>query len=210
MANIVPTILSNDLNDVKQKLTQLSGLVELVQIDLMDGEFVSAKSITAEELQTIETGIPLEAHLMVQDPSQWLPYLSPDLFRRVYFHVEALPNPETFILQAKQIGFEVGLAVKMTTPITDIENIVGMVDSVLFMSVEPGQQGQSFDPAVLEKIDNFINQFPEHLVAIDGGVSRENIDSIVKVGVENLSVGSAIFGGGDIAENIKELKELIT
>lgn len=210
MANIIPTILSNNINDAQQKLNQLSGLVELVQLDLMDGKFVDAVSINQEEVQRLTSAVDLEAHLMVTDPAGWLPYLSPELFKRVYLHIEALPRPETFILQAKDIGFEVGLAIKLDTPLSAIENYAEMVDSVLFMSVEPGKQGQNFDPLVLEKIDKFINQFPEHLVAIDGGVNPDNINDIVKVGVENLSIGSAIFADGQIENNIKKLKELIT
>ena len=210
MANIIPTILTSDLKKAQLQINSLGNLVELIQLDLMDGKFVEAVSINPEEVQQLTSAVSLEAHLMVADPASWLPYLSPELFKRVYMHIEALPEPETFILQAKDIGFEVGLAIKLETLLSAIENYAEMVDSVLFMSVEPGAQGRLFKPEVLEKIDNFLNQFPSHLIAIDGGVNEYNIQEVAKVGVENISVGSAIFANGQIENNLKKLKELIT
>ncbi len=209
MANIIPTILTDRIQKAQQQLDSLAGVVEMAQIDLMDGQFVSTVSIKPSEVGELKAEFPLEAHLMVKSPQDWLPFLRPELFRRIYFHIEAVPDAEDLIATIKELDIEPGLAINVGTPIETLERYVDTVDSVLFMAIEPGRQEQQFQPEVLEKIDEFLNLHPEHLVAIDGGINSSNIVQVVKSGAYNLSIGSAIFGSGNPKQNIEKLKDLI-
>lgn len=209
MAHIIPIILTADIKEAQDKLDELAGLVDWVQIDLMDGEFVNNFSIKPEELGQLKTKISLEAHLMVREPQPWLPYLNPDYFKRIYFHIEAVPKPRALIKQSKEKGFQIGLALNVETPIAVIERFVKMLDGVLFMSVTPGWQGQPFSEAVLGKIRQFKQKYPDKIAAIDGGVNESNIQSVLAAGADDIGVGSAIFKEGDIEQNFKKLRKLI-
>ncbi|MFA6098812.1 MAG: ribulose-phosphate 3-epimerase [Patescibacteria group bacterium] len=207
MSQIVPAILSNDLNEVQDKLNLLTDVVEWAQIDLMDGKFVNNKSITPEELLQIKTTLSLEAHLMVADPEAWLPSLNPDIFKRVYFHIEAVPAPDEMLKKVRQMGFEVGIAINIETPLSAIQEWAEYVDGVLFMSVKPGWQNQEFHPEVVEKIKEFEHEYPDTDISIDGGINESNIFEVASAGVNNICVGSAIFASGDLADNLQKLKD---
>ncbi len=208
MANIIPAILESDIKEVQNKLNQLTGLVEWAQIDLMDSHFVDNISIKPEELKQIKTDINLEAHLMVDEPEQWLENFDKDSFKRIYFHIEAVTEPEELIKKIKNFGFEPGLALNMETPITKAEPFVGIVSGVLFMAIVPGWQGQSFQDTVLDKVKQFRKNHPKKKIGIDGGVNELNIKDVAAAGVDNISVGSAIFAQGEVKNNIDKLKSL--
>jgi len=209
MANIVPAILEKNLDEVQKKLAMFEDAVDLVQIDVADGEFVPNQLISRDELSNIRSAVNLEAHLMVIDPADWASYLDPGIFRRVFFHIEALPDADDLILELKERDIEPGLAINPDTPLDDLIEIAERVDSILFMGVNPGRQGQEFDVSVLGKIDDFINQFPDHLIALDGGIKESNIMDAVKIGVDNICVGSAIFRSEDPLESINNLNKII-
>ncbi len=210
MANIIPAILEDNLTEIQKKLDLLDDFVELAQIDIADGEFVENKLISKEELAKLQSPINLEAHLMVADPTEWLNYINPKIFRRVYFHIEAVPQPEDLILKLKEMDIEPGIAINLDTSLDYLVDEAERVDSILFMAIAPGYQGQKFHPEVLEKIDSFINQFPDHLIAIDGGINESNILDAVKVGADNICVGSSLFSQGNVIENLNKLNNIIT
>lgn len=210
MANIIPAILENNLEEIENKLSRLDGLVELAQIDLADGIFVNNKLITPEDLNKLKSPINLEAHLMVANPQDWLPYINPEIFRRIYFHIEAVPEPEDLILRIKDMDVEPGIAINLDTPLENLVDEAERVDSILFMAIQPGFQGQKFEVDVLEKIDTFINQFPDHLIAVDGGINESNIMDVVKVGADNLCMGSSIFANNEIENNLNKFNNIIS
>jgi len=210
MANIIPAILSADINEVQEKLNQLADLTEWAQIDLMDGLFVNNVSVQPEELSQLYTDINLEAHLMVQDPKVWLPHLNEEIFQRVYFHIEAMPEADELITEIKGMGFEAGLALNLETPLEQIEPFADSIDSALFMAIKPGWQGLEFKPAVLERIREFAHQYPDPDIAVDGGINESNILSVFEAGATNICVGSAIFAQGNIRTNIQKLKDKLT
>ena len=210
MANIIPAILESDIKEIQNKLDKLSSLVEWAQIDLMDGKFVNNISVRAEELGQLHTKINLEAHLMVTRPEEWLTSLDKNLFKRVYFHIEAVSNPEELIKKIKEQGFEAGLALNMETQIDEIIKFVDIVNNFLFLSIKPGWQGRALQPEVLKKIRNFKDKHSEVIVAIDGGVNENNIREIALAGVDNISAGSAVFASGEISNNLLRLKDKLT
>ncbi|MBI5037982.1 MAG: ribulose-phosphate 3-epimerase [Candidatus Kerfeldbacteria bacterium] len=209
MATIIPGILTDSLAEAQRQLDRLVGLVEWAQIDFMDGLFVPAQSITAEEANTLMTDLKLEAHLMVRDPEAWATLLSPTLFRRVYFHVEALADPTELIRQLREAGFLIGCAVNLGTPLDRYREYVELVDNVLFMGVPSGAQGQAFDPRVIETIKAFILEFPDHQIGIDGGMTLQTIDQAANAGVDDIIVGSAISHSDNVSETIQALRSII-
>ena len=210
MANIIPAILESDIKEVQRKLDLLADFSEQAQLDLMDGQFVDNKSITPDELEQIQTELNLEAHLMVKDPVSWLPYLNPDSFILVYFHIEAVADPAETINQIRGYGFEAGVALNAGTPWESLENIADYIDAVLFMGIEPGFQGRELQPQVFEKIKRFAEKFPDPIISLDGGINESNIFQAEEAGVSNFCVGSAIFANGDVIENINKLKDKLT
>ena len=210
MANIIPAILESDIRELQHKLDLLADVVDYAQIDLMDGQFVETVSVRPEELNLIRTNLFLEAHLMIKNPSEWLPFLNPDIFKRVYFHIEAVPKAGELISTIKQAGFEVGLALNPETPISRLKEYAEYVDGVLFMSVVPGAQGREFQLDVLKKIKEFSLEYSDQDTAIDGGVTESNIFSVAETGVTNICVGSSIFANGDVKNNIQQLKDRLT
>lgn len=207
MANIIPAILTDDLADLQSKLDILSEYLDYAQVDIMDGKFVNTVSIKPEELQQIRTNIFLEVHLMVADPAAWLPYINPDIFKRIYFHIEAVPEPMDLIKKIRQLGFEVGLAINPETNNSALADFAEYVDGVLFMSVTPGRQGQPLNREVLYKIKQFSLDHTDQDTTIDGGVNLSNILEVADTGVTNICVGSAIFSSGNIETNIQQLKD---
>ncbi len=210
MANIIPAILESDIHELQHKLDLLAEVVDYAQIDLMDGQFVETVSVRPEELNSLRTNLFLEAHLMVKRPAEWLPFLNPDVFKRIYFHIEAVPKPAELISAIKEAGFEVGLAINPDTPIEAIKEYAEYVDGVLFLSVVPGAQGREFHPEVLAKIKEFSLEFTGPDIGLDGGVTESNIFSVAEAGVTNICVGSAIFANGDIRNNIQQLKDKLS
>lgn len=210
MAQIIPAILEKNINEIQKKLDSLSDIVDWAQIDLADGVFVDNSLVAPEELDSLQTNINLEAHLMVSNPEEWIKYLNPEIFKRIYFHIEALPEPGDLIVDIRGNDIEAGLAINTDTPISAIRDHAERVDSILFMSVEPGLQGQDFNPEVFSKIDEFYNEFPDHLIAIDGGVNISNFMDILSSGVDNISIGSAIFNNDDVTDNINKFKKLLS
>ncbi|MFH1207838.1 MAG: ribulose-phosphate 3-epimerase [Patescibacteria group bacterium] len=207
MATIVPTILTDDIDDLNRKLQDLSGLVEWVQVDLMDGVFVETMSIKPEELEKIKTDLRLEVHLMVQDPHAWMPFLPKHKFERIIIHYEAMPEPEGFIEELKEAGYQIGLALNPETPIEAIEPFIDLVDLVLFLAVKPGRQGQPFHPEVAVKAEAMRDMDTRTLIGVDGGISTETIGPLVSAGVDWFCVGSALFKSGNLAENLSILQE---
>lgn len=210
MAQIIPSILTDSVSVAQSQLDRLAGLVDWIQIDLMDGHFVSERSISAEEAARLQSPVSLEAHLMVAEPSRWWRGLPRDRYKRVYIHIEPLLEPADEIRALRDAGFIVGLANNLETPISAFEEYADMVDNILFMSVSPGRQGQPFNSAVLDKIRECVNQFPDIQIAIDGGVTEAQIEDIVRAGVDDIGIGSLISQAADPVPILNNLRELLT
>lgn len=208
MATIVPTILTDSIDEANRQLQQVAGVVEWAQIDLMDGKFVPTHSITPEQVGQLEPqGLRLEAHLMVADPRAWIPYLPKEKFERIIFHYEAVPEPEGLIEELKEAGYQVGLALNPETPLEAVEPFIDTVDLVLFLAVNPGLQGQDFHPEIVEKAEAMRDMDTRTLIGVDGGINMRTIGPLVSAGVDWFCVGSALFRQGDIARNIQQLQE---
>lgn len=210
MPEIIPAILTDDIQDLKDKLKKLEGLTDWVQIDIMDGKFVDNKSIDLEDLIGIEHNFNLEIHLMVEKPQKYFKTCEKIKSKRVFFHLEAVKDPLEVIEEMSKYDFEKGISINPPTSVRDILLYVDMVNVVLFLAVNPGWQGQKFDSTVLKKIKKLKELSPHTKIEIDGGINLENIKSVVEAGVDIIDIGSQIVKSDNMAQKIKEFQDIIS
>ena len=201
---IVPAILTDNQKDLKRMLSQVETFTDFIQIDFMDGEFVPSKSIPPEELVDIEMTTRWEAHLMVKDPLAYLSCLSREKLERAIFHWEAVSHHESVVSAIRDLGLSVGLGINPETALSEFEDLVPRIDSVLFLSVHPGFYGSPFVKEVLEKIREFRSRFPSAVIGIDGGVALDNIQGLKALRVDYACVGSRIFRHDDPRKSYEE------
>jgi ribulose-phosphate 3-epimerase len=194
---IVPAILTDNPQDLKRMLAQAETFADFVQIDFMDGDFVPSKSIGPEDLTEIEMRIGWETHLMVKDPIDYLSSLNKEGLERVIFHWEADPHRESIVSAIRDLGLAVGLAINPETELSQFEDLVPHIDSVLFLSVP-------FVEEVLEKIREFRSRFPSAVIGIDGGVALDNIQRLKALKMDYACVGSRIFRHEDPRKSYEE------
>lgn len=207
---IVPAILTNNIEEFKRMLKLSSTFCDYAQIDIMDGKFVPSYSISLKDLKDItERVIAIEGHLMVEDPLPWIGAFKNLGARRVIFHFEIKKDHLEVIRTIKQEGLEAGLAVNSGTSLDEFKFLLPHLDSILFMSVEPGFYGSKFIPEVLDKIKQFRLTYPDVYIGIDGGVSENNIVKVKESGVNYICVGSAIFKSNSPYHAYLKLSSLI-
>jgi ribulose-phosphate 3-epimerase len=208
LSRVVPAILTDEPQVLKQLVRQAEGFCRYVQFDIMDGRFVPSHSITCEHLAALDTALDWEVHLMVEDPDQYLAAFREAGASRIIFHYEANPQPDGIIHRVKTLGAEVGLAVNPETPVSSVLSLVSEVDSVLFLAVHPGFYGSPFLPEVMDKVSELRGKCPSLEIGIDGGIKEGNVAQVARVGVDSIYVGSAIFREIDPAESYRRLSRL--
>ncbi len=206
---VVPAILTDDPKALENMIHQAETFTDWVQVDIMDGKFVPSQSINYEHLDNLPVKLGWEVHLMVQHPEDYVEGFRKAGAQKVVFHYEATPSPREVISLVRGLGLGVGLAVNPETPVSDILSSTGEVDSVLFLSVDPGFYGSKFIPEVLDKIDEFRSAQPGVETGIDGGIKESNIVQIARAGVDVIYVGSAIFMQPEPAESFRRLKAMV-
>ena len=207
-SQVVPAILTDDPKALETMIRQVETFTTYVQFDIMDGQFVPSRSITSEHLAGLPMKLNWEAHLMVQHPADYLEVFRNAGAQKIVFHYEATASPEEVISLARNLGMEVGLAVNPETPIPAILPLADEVDSVLFLSVNPGFYGSKFIPEVLDKITGFHDIRPDMEIGIDGGIKENNIARIARSGTDVIYAGSAIFMQPQPGESFRKLQAL--
>lgn len=202
---VVPAVLTDDPQALKNMLLQTAGFTDYVQIDIMDGKFVPSHSISSEHLIQYPPTVTWEAHLMVLNPEKQFAGFKQAGARKVIFHYESTSNPEEVVNIARSLDLEVGLAVNPETSVSSILPLSSVIDSVLFLSVHPGYYGAKFIPETLEKVVSLRQSLPDMLISIDGGIKENNIALVAQTGVNEICVGSAIFSQSDPAESYRRL-----
>lgn len=206
------SILSNTLKplDIVKELDKTNA--DAIHIDIMDGKFVDNKTWTASEIikLTKYSNLPLDVHLMVNNPSKYIEDYAMLNTNNITFHYEAVKDVNKVINEIKDYGLKVGIAVNPDTDVKNIYDYLSNIDIVLIMSVYPGKSGQVFINETLDKIkelkDYIVNNNLKTLISVDGGINDETGKLCKEAGADILVSASYIHN--DIKNNIDKLKEL--
>ncbi len=206
------SILSNTLKplDIVKELDKTNA--DAIHIDIMDGKFVDNKTWTTSEIikLTKYSNLPLDVHLMVNNPSKYIEDYAMLNTNNITFHYEAVKDVNKVINEIKDYGLKVGIAVNPDTDVKNIYDYLSNIDIVLIMSVYPGKSGQVFINETLDKIkelkDYIVNNNFKTLISVDGGINDETGKLCKEAGADILVSASYIHN--DIKNNIDKLKEL--
>src|SRR3989344_1502519 len=200
MLEIIPSILTNDPTELKEKLERCEGLVDRVHIDIIDGIFAKNKTIDPSALSDLETELKLDFHLMVKEPVNWVEKCVRGGADRIIGQIEYMRDQVEFVGKVQEVGASIGLAVDLKTDIGKLDPVIlTNLDMVLVMSVAAGFGGQKFDPSALLRVNSLdtirIRDSTPFRICVDGGVKIENIARIRKEGVDEVSIGKRLFDG---------------
>lgn len=206
------SILSNTLKplDIVKELDKTNA--DAIHLDIMDGKFVDNKTWTTSEIikLTKYSNLPLDVHLMVNNPSKYIEDYAMLNTNNITFHYEAVKDVNKVINEIKDYGLKVGIAVNPDTDVKNIYDYLSNIDIVLIMSVYPGKSGQVFINETLDKIkelkDYIVNNNLKTLISVDGGINDETGKLCKEAGADILVSASYIHN--DIKNNIDKLKEL--
>ena len=189
---IAPSLLATGFKDLDRNLSRISN-ADYVHIDVMDGYFVSEKTVDHELVGRIKTGLVKDVHLMIQTPEKFVKDYIDAGADLISFHVEACRDPSSLIKYIKSFGVKVSIALNPETSVDKVLNYLGSVDQVLVMSVHPGRGGQEFISGCLDKIRMIRRLFPLLDIQVDGGINLESGFQAARAGANVLVSGSFIF-----------------
>ena len=215
MIRLAPSILSADFSIIGEavRLVEDSG-ADMIHLDVMDGHFVPNLTMGPQLVASIRklTSLPLDVHLMVENPGFFIPLFHEAGADWISIHVEASVHLHRDITLIKELGRKAGIALNPGTPIHLLTDILRELDYILVMSVNPGFGGQKFILATHQKIARLRTwikgQELEIPIEVDGGVNPANAESLIRDGAEILVVGAAIFAASDPAGAIAGLNEI--
>ena len=208
---IAPSILSADFARLADEVAAVAG-ADWLHVDVMDGHFVPNLTLGLPVVESLlrVTDIPMDCHLMIDDPGRWAPGYAEAGAYNVTFHAEATDDPAAVARDIRAAGARAGLSVKPGTPLEPYLEILRSFDTLLVMSVEPGFGGQSFIPEVLGKVATARRLVDSGelkiLVEIDGGINAETIEAAAEAGVDCFVAGSAVYSAADPAAAVAALR----
>lgn len=209
---IIPTILTAELDEFEEELHKIEPVADWVQIDYVDGFFAPEVSCCeAHVIREIETDVSLEVQLMVVDPLRQVRAWANAGVDRIIGHIEEMEDQTIFVERVSEFGLGVGLALNLDSSVRAIdENLIPSLDLILLMAHEVGiQGGLGLDKAVYKKIEYFRELNEDIDIEIDGGVNADNVLDLVKAGATMLAVGSGIFAQDDPVQAYLDLRELV-
>jgi ribulose-phosphate 3-epimerase len=213
MVKIAPSILSADFSKLGEEILAVEkGGADYIHIDVMDGHFVPNITIGPLIVEAIRpiTKLPLDVHLMIENPDQYIEAFAKAGADYITVHVEASRHLHRTIQSIKSYGVKAGVVLNPATPVESIQHIIADIDMVLLMSVNPGFGGQKFIPEVLPKIRK-VKEMAEQKgidleIEIDGGVNSETAKLCMEAGANVLVAGSAIYNEEDYAKAISLIR----
>ncbi len=207
MVEILPAILEKTFGPIQVKVGRIKGIAARAHLDIADGVFVPEESWQEQErLSELGTAVKLDLHLMVERPEQWIKRWDFANVFRLTFHQEATYDVRRTVELIKGCHKEVGLALKIATPLSAVYDILKDIDLVLLMAVAPGGQGRVFDAQVVDKVKALRAHNADIKIGVDGGITPLVASSLVAAGANVLVSGSYIFGQENIKEAIQSLQ----
>ena len=215
---LAPSLMRANFLNLEQVFQDLeSSEVEFVHIDLMDGHFAPTLGFPSGfiKLAKDKTRIPLDVHLLVEEPSHYARQMPLGPFDQISFHIESAEQPtlQQTIEIFRQSGARVGLALKPETPLQLLMPWIDQVDTVLLLNIPPGAHGVSPSPTAFRRLEELKtlqrSRFPNFRIEIDGGVNMETVGTFARLGADILVCGSIVFDGKSIQESVSALRAFL-
>lgn len=210
---IAPSILSADFANLQSELDAIKN-ADWAHVDVMDNHFVPNLTLGLPVVESLlkVAPMPLDAHLMIDDPDRWAPQYAEAGCKSVTFHVEAAADPKKIARDIRAAGARASMAIKPGTPWEPYEELLPELDMVLVMTVEPGFGGQSFMAEQMPKVRAVRESVNKHggdiWIQVDGGVSAKTIEQCAEAGADTFVAGSAVYGAAPAADAVEDLRRL--
>jgi len=206
---ITPSLLSADFSRLQSEVQSVEPYADWLQADVMDGHFVPNLSFGAPVIAWIKSKLPLDIHLMVTNPADRIDEFLEIGANHITFHAEVVEQTKErkkLIERIRDGGATAGIALNPDTPIASVNDVLGNIDLLLIMSVNPGFGGQEFIEDVLIKVRGARKKYPNLMIQMDGGIDNRTAPECIEAGVNNLVSGSYIFRAADRAAAIASLR----
>jgi ribulose-phosphate 3-epimerase len=215
MVQIVPSILSADFAHLAEEIARVErGGATMLHVDVMDGHFVPNLTLGPPVFESIRkiTRSRLDVHLMIEDPDRYAPVFIRAGADQVSVHQEACPHLDRTLRMIHEEGALAGVVINPATPVTTLTEVLDVADYVLIMSVNPGFGGQHFIPRALDKVRELDRLRRErHLqlpIEIDGGITLENLQEVIRAGCDWVVTGSSVFHSPDPAATVAAMRQV--
>lgn len=205
---IAPSILSADFGNLNAEMAQLEPYCELFHVDVMDGHFVPNITIGAPVVKCLNTKLPLDVHLMIENPERYVEDFIKAGGDRIIVHSEACTDLRGVLELIAKLGGEPAVSIKPGTPVSEISGVLDLVEEVLVMTVEPGFGGQSFMADMVSKIVELREMGFLKDIGVDGGINAETAAVCRDAGANLLVAGNYIFSASAPEQRVLSLKSL--
>ncbi len=210
---IHPSILSADFANLEAELATISQ-ADAAHVDVMDNHFVPNLTLGLPIVSRLfeVSKLPLDIHLMIDNPDRWAPAYAEVGCDSITFHLEAATDPIALARRIREIGSKVAIAIKPNTPFANVEQLLSEIDMLLVMTVEPGFGGQKLIPETISKVTQAKESARKHglsiAIQVDGGVTESNIAALAQAGADVFVAGSAVFNADNRNLEIAKLRDL--
>jgi ribulose-phosphate 3-epimerase len=217
LIELAPSILSADFARLGEQVrAAAAGGAQVIHVDIMDGHFVPNLTIGPPVVKSLRkvTDLPLDCHLMIDNPDEFIPIFADAGVNWISVHQEACQHLNRTLHLIKSHGCLAGVVINPATPVETLSEVLDIVDYVLVMSVNPGFGAQKFIPSTMHKMRRLADirsqRGRSYRIEVDGGVALDTVADVVRAGAEILVAGNAVFGTGDPRKNAESLLRAAT